>query len=456
MSDFGTQVRDYVNETVPPLDVEALIETLEQAPVWGDDALGHVAKPPIQHRVARFPLWAYGLVAAGVVLVVMGGLAFLLRTGSPDGDDAPVDRPSVTTPTVPETDAVIVPPVRPAEFTATGSWVEIPRRMNNVVAGGPGFLATGSGEKGPMVWSSTDGITWVEQNSPGVIGGIATTPSGLVAVGALPCEISDCETVAAAWTSPDGLNWEIAYRMAETSVPPGGRTSMGGIVTHEKTIVALSQSCSVEERCTTEIWTSLDGVTWVPSESSGIDFSDYRNQIAVGGPGLVMIGVKDDGLGQAGAVWLSEDGTTWTTAETEGLESVVLTLVAARGQGLIAISAEYEVLTSEDGVKWSQVSTEYPFVGGGVVRDLHTISDGRTVAVGSTCEGAAIWITQDGNQWTPIFFELGQLRAIAEGPTRVVAVGAGRGSKNTLIWAAELDSLPTASDSGEPTGGGCQ
>lgn len=470
--DLERQVREWWVATaanLPEVDADELIHRLEWQLVGESEA-------------TRWPgpsnLWRGWLVAgaaAAAVALLIGGVAvvasLLGEESRPVFDQpapsvpAPVEQPSstVATPAPQDTDAGIEPPVGSAQLP--GTWVEIPRRMNDVIGGGPGFVATGSSEQGPMVWSSTDGVEWAEQYSleapGGYIAGITTTPSGLVAVGALPCEISDCRTVAAAWTSPDGFTWEIAYQMAESSVPPGGDTSMWGVVAYEDTVVATSESCPPEPRpCLTEVWTSLDGVTWSPTEWSGNDVSGGIG-VAVGGPGLIATGQREDGPELAGAVWLSEDGTTWNSVETEGLESMVLGWVAARGQGLIAVSSGYqEVLTSFDGIVWSQVSAGDPFVGGGVIRDLLTLDDGRTVAVGSTCEGAAIWISQDGNRWNPIFLGSGQLRAVAEAGSRLVAVGSGRpilGSnwRTVLIWAAELDSISTTSESAEPTGG-CQ
>lgn len=77
--------------------------------------------------------------------------------------------------------------------------------MQSVVAGGPGFVAVGTGSNGAASWTSPDGTTWTRApDSPslddGAMHGVAAGPGGLVAVGF-------DGSGAIAWHSNDGITW---------------------------------------------------------------------------------------------------------------------------------------------------------------------------------------------------------------------------------------------------------
>ncbi len=446
MSDLGKQIRGHVDETVSPVDVDALVEALYQGSVSSDEALGRLTAQVQKRRVARWPAWVYAVAAAVVVVGVIGGLAILLSTASQHPVDDPPVSPTVSTVVDPDTDS------------AMGSLVELPGRMTTLAAVGNGFMAAGGDDQGPKLWTSTDGVNWAEQNSPGEVTGFVSTPMGLVAVGALPCETSTCEKVPAVWTSSESLIWDIVYRMDETLVRSGDAASMVDVVFHQNMLVVETESCPSEDGpgpCRSEIWTSNDGVTWGVPEPFKILPDGWWFQIAVGDPGILVVGSRDMREGVEGAVWLSADGTTWEELETVGLESTTLALVTAKDDGFIAVGADHRVFTSTDAVAWSQASTREPFVGrspgsGGAVRAILTLSDRRIIAVGGTCEGAAIWISTDGGDWNPVFWdEAGQLRAVVQHSGRLVAIGRSD-AQTTLAWMSELDSLSSESVSNPP------
>jgi hypothetical protein len=64
------------------------------------------------------------------------------------------------------------------------------------------------------------------------------------------------------------------------------------------------------------VWTSPDGVTWsrVPHDESifgGPGFQEILS-VAVGGPGLVAVGLDEAGGDRDAVVWTSPDGITWS------------------------------------------------------------------------------------------------------------------------------------------------
>lgn len=447
MSDFGSQIRGHVDETVSPVDVDALVEALYQGSVSSDEALVRLTAQVQERRVARWPGWVYAVAAAVVVVGVIGGLAILLSTASQDPVDDPPVNPTVSTLVESDTDSTM------------GSLVELPGRMTTLAAFGNGFVAAGSDEQGPKLWTSTDGVNWAEQDSPGEVTGFVSTPMGLVAVGALPCETSTtCKKVPAVWTSSESLVWDVAYRMDETLVRSGDAASMVDVVFHQDMLVGETESCPSEDGsgpCRSEIWISNDGVTWSVPEPFKILDDGWWFEIAVGDPGILVAGSRDVRGEVEGAVWLSANGTTWEALETVGLESTTLALLTTKDGGFIAVGTDHRVFTSADAVAWSQVSTGEPFVGrspgsGGAVRAILTVSDRRIIAVGSTCEGAAVWVSRDGEDWNPVFWdEAGQLRAIVEHSGRLVAIGRSDG-QTTLAWISELDSLSSEAVSNPP------
>ena len=91
-SDLKTQVRDYTEffvSTVEPVELDELLAL----------PISHEAVLPIGPMGADRPraLWV-AMLAAAVILIVVGGLTWLTRPG---GDVAPVEEPAVST-TVPE------------------------------------------------------------------------------------------------------------------------------------------------------------------------------------------------------------------------------------------------------------------------------------------------------------------------------------------------------------------
>jgi hypothetical protein len=77
-----------------------------------------------------------------------------------------------------------------------------------VVVGGPGYLAVGSDDQQPALWSSPDGRTWRQEvigTLEGALGGLFVVPGGFLIKGD-----------AGVWFSSDGLAWG-----SRISPPPG-------------------------------------------------------------------------------------------------------------------------------------------------------------------------------------------------------------------------------------------
>ena len=148
------------------------------------------------------------------------------------------------------------------------------------------------------------------------------------------------------------------------------------------------------------------------------------SDVAVGGPGLVAVGMEewpDVGTPSAiapsdVAVWTSVDGTAWTRLphnEAEFGRADVGGLIAG-GPGLIAVGSrkvvpgvvnDAVVWTSPDGITWSQVPHDEAVFGSAKMNSVTPFGSGY-VAVGGTGTGqirsgnAVAWTSPDGVTWT--------------------------------------------------------
>jgi hypothetical protein len=104
--------------------------------------------------------------------------------------------------------------------------------MLAVVAGGPGFVAVGTGADGAAAWTSTDGLTWTAvADGPDLKGAtmdaVATTSNGLVAAG----YDSDGALV---WSSTDGSTWS-----QDGVLPNAAKTQATAVASIGSTVVVV-------------------------------------------------------------------------------------------------------------------------------------------------------------------------------------------------------------------------
>lgn len=294
---------------------------------------------------------------------------------------------------------------------------------------------------------------------------------GLVAVGV------DAEpagpSVAAVWTSADGVSWSRVPH-SEALVPRGyssteGSAGMRAVTVGGPGLVAVGEG----------VWVSPDGVSWTQSSVPG-DCQELRS-VTAGGLGLVAVGhvypsppLDDEGCGSAvAAVWTSPDGLTWTRVPHEdsvfGRSSgprypysfTSMSAVTAGGPGFVATGLEcpptvqFEcdaaVWTSPDGLSWSRVPHSEAVFGGADIRSV-TAGGPGLVAVGSDCRPAsgcvaAVWTSPDGLLWSRVPYDESvfgsapneshaEMRALTVWESNLVAVGSDVWtSSDGLSWS---------------------
>jgi photosystem II stability/assembly factor-like uncharacterized protein len=150
--------------------------------------------------------------------------------------------------------------------------------INDVVAGGDGFIAVGASPGGQFVptaavWTSSDGQAWRVVTPAGEgyddaeMKAVTPFGDGFVAVG----YDYEATSLMAAWTSPDGITW------ARSPSPRGDEAAEFGFMGADALTVADGRLYAVgtdfdagrDEESTQipAIWSSVDGVTWIPDVS---------------------------------------------------------------------------------------------------------------------------------------------------------------------------------------------
>ncbi len=394
MPDLDMQIREYIDATSQPLTIDEVV----------GERIGLTAGPATQRSRA----WAVAIASAAVVLLIVGVVPWLLRSPGVDEPVGPSSSTSVSTPeaTDPETPLTPVPgptTSAPGETDASVTFGQ-PAPVLTVLDAPPGWTRVSHDETVFPTGSSIDVVT---------AGG-----PGLVAFGST-CdrERKNCEL--AAWTSGDGLVWELH--------PIGGKGQIVDAVSGDSGVVAVGISQTIvdadteppTESCAPAVWFSESGVSWEPV--STVSHPNNAFDSGTGSScGLTINGVANlDGrlvavgyaMGTATAVWASDDGHDWRRL------------------------AEDDEVWGRPGDAW----LEDVFVVGN--RLIATGGDCNTADVGvdaAVCYGAAWTSTDEGTTWTrvdqPGFY----------GPPDQDRVRGYLGFGATTVWHDQLLSLATA------------
>ncbi|WP_433466559.1 hypothetical protein [Spirillospora sp. CA-128828] len=252
-----------------------------------------------------------------------------------------------------------------AAFTRPG-----PQQLNDVAAGGAGWLAVGYDQatpRRPLVVTSKDGATWQAADSASAFAagrdGVPVTyaaaagSAGYVVVGTQGYSV-------AAWFSPDLKNWT------------------RGAGTDPKMMAGTKSA------------------------------SRWMLDVASGSFGYAAVGGSRDGKGNHPSVWLSPDGKRWTLQELPvpgGVTEGHLTHVAVKGSTLVAAG----IGATSKGLDWlGYVSTdagktwrplESPSGGSPATVTALTATPKGFAATGTTGRAGSTdvvsWTSRDGSSW---------------------------------------------------------
>lgn len=307
---------------------------------------------------------------------------------------------------------------------------------------GDSVVAVGSTGAGPIALASADGVAWTrapEQpafETPGAAGmsGLIVSGQWLNAVGP-----GDRQTVA--WRSKDGLAWDKAYEsrfptdeeLAEGYVFEGfiarGTAGPAGLVAIGQNVNGLTGDFGGAA------WTSPDGTDWEPAP-----VSVQLSRAPIYDIAVLPDGTYTAVGGYLGAVSLvSMDGRSWTLHELRDVLSGGQLRAVATGAngGVVAVGDETAKgfsATSADGAVWQRG------VCNGAMTDaamyaVAALGDGF-VAGGAVGDRAAIWTSVDGMTWARVRADLGagRVSAIVPRGNHIVAVGSG-------LWVGPVDAV---------------
>ena len=344
MSDIGDRLRALFDDEARPIDPTYIPHTVHR-------------KSSVHRRFSVRSGWQVG-VAAGLIALVFGGSALLLRT---DGDGGT------------------------AEQTVS---------------------ATQVGEAGPA--ASTDNleaasvlqtsIEWTQGSLPEGFNVHTITAAGGYFFGLAWDEIEEPNPRTRLWLSDDGSTWEAIsvdatlFGMRAGSFQRVAAIGDGffGIVRGEPLIPGAPDLIVV---------TSTDARTWVPANIG----SDQEIPVEVyGGPtgGFVLANTRNAAYDYYN-IWHTTDGSSWTLAASQKFDKIGWpALEASEGNFYLFAQGDGEGLwSSSDASEWTRIERPAP---GTDSKAVPAQSPGGLVLFTASDEGSQIWLMSTDNTWVDV------------------------------------------------------
>lgn len=293
-----------------------------------------------------------------------------------------------------------------------------------------------------------------------VISGMTAGPAGFVAVGEDEAGVGS-EILAAIWRSPNGTQWN--------RIPSGSQfrdSAIEDVVWHPGPELFVAVGTHISEGA---VWVSADGEAWDRVSLLGFDGPGggiEMNAIAIGGPGLIAVGMEWLSEGESiPAVWVSEDGHDWMRQGdlTRFGDRAGMTDVTRHGHDLYAVGYTAEnrqaLWRSTEIEDWAlvpldpQIDDEATFTA--IASDQTNLAITGSPPDDSSTPG--IWTSTDGQTWetqkSEVTLGAGSLEDISPTPSGWFAVGRDRpGSDpdvNAAVWSSSdgtsLESYPFGS-----------
>ncbi|WP_160161116.1 hypothetical protein [Actinomadura sp. K4S16] len=353
----------------------------------------------------------------------------------------------------------------PVDLTKIPGAVRPDHAVRGIAATDGLAVAVGSASGDAAVWSSQDGASWKAAQG---LGAAFTRPG--------PQQLEDVAAGGAGWlavgydqsaprrplvvTSKDGATWQAA-----DTAPAFAANRQGAPVTYAAAAGPAGYVVVGTQGFSAATWHSSDLQNWArgagadPKMMAGAKAAGrWMLDVTSGSFGYAAVGGSRDAKGNHPSVWLSPDGKRWTLQELQvpaGATEGHLTHVAAKGGTLVAAG----IAATPKGLNWlGYVSTD----AGKTWRPLESPSGGTTVVVSAltaTSKGFAAtgttgrpgsadvvsWTSADGSAWqaaTPGGTGLGgvgdqEITGLAAFGSRLLGVGRSADSNGgqPVLWS---------------------
>ena len=268
------------------------------------------------------------------------------------------------------------------------------------------------------VWKSTDGTHWtlLTANAPFTTRyqhQVVAFQNKLWVIGGWN-ELDTANDQLPIWSSVDGINW------VNENASPAFSSRAGHTVTEFAGKLWLINGMNEVEDAQNDIWSSSDGVNWTLEEATNPFPARYEHQVTNFNGALWLIGGSDINGDMLSDIWSSADGVNWTLVNDQPafgpksnheLIQFDNRLWVLGGVANSWNDVQNDVWSSSDGYSWTQENRFQPTFS--KRSDFGTlVVNGKLWAIGGfngqgCCANVLgdIWSTTDGARWvdeTPV------------------------------------------------------
>lgn len=345
---------------------------------------------------------------------------------------------------------------------ATASAQFSPREMhaafvfNNRLWVAGGFVRGGVDAPTNDLWSSEDGITWVETVPTASFP--ASSGLKILELGGTLYAIGNADNQI--YSSSDGASWTQVTATPEFSARTNfAATAFGG---------RLWVMGGYGDDYLSDIWNSADGLTWTEVTGAAVPARTRASMLSYAGRLWVVGGLNNSQVHQDS--WMSLDGLSWRKMAASG------GFTSRWGHAMIRFAnrlwifpgftdggVQNDIWSSADGLDWSVEQSAAPFVG----RTIYNLVEhaGKLWLMGGfSAEGGFhndVWSSEDGVFWTevspvvPFTARFGSAATVFDGKMWIVGGFTGGGlssdvwsSTDGATWTQELAAAPFSARSG--------
>ncbi|HEX3427645.1 MAG TPA: hypothetical protein VHS36_02470 [Candidatus Limnocylindrales bacterium] len=267
-------------------------------------------------------------------------------------------------------------------------------------------------------------------------------------------------------SSSDGIRWAAARPLDSRGLDPS--IQVAGLVQGPTGLLLVGRPAG--NTCggpptVAALWSSRDGLTWRRVAWPRVFGSNRVQTLDAGSAGDIATGLRTDG--RTPAIWLSTDGVAWRSAPLPQISAgrLVVTGATSFAGGLVvagavigpegcggASSIHPSIWWSADGASWTREPLTGASNGNDAAMSIVRITDRALVAIErSASPGDRAWLSDDGRTWTRIAAPstIVEFRLVTDGRHAVAVVRLEGASAPAVIAFHETGSTSTLAETGD-------